>query len=66
MLSWPELRVKRLRNRVTKTAIAERLGCATSWLNALEGGHYRGPAREKWAAKYDRALSELIEEKHSR
>ena len=66
MNSLINLRVRRFRNRITKKAVAQRLGCAESWVNALELGHYHGPAREKWAPRYRDALEELIQEKREK
>lgn len=65
MSDFSKLRAKRLRNRVSKIQLARKLGCAESWLNALELGHYRAPAREVWAEKYQAALDELIAEKRA-
>jgi hypothetical protein len=43
--------------------MAQALECAVSWINALELGHYHGPARREWAAKYEAALDRLVAEK---
>jgi transcriptional regulator with XRE-family HTH domain len=59
-MTWHSLRLRRFGNRVTKREMAQRLGCAESWVNSLELGHYQGPAREKWAEPYETALDELI------
>lgn len=64
-MSWPNLRMRRLRNRVTRREMAERLNCAESWLNVLELGHYRGPAREKWAERYAEALEAILAERRA-
>jgi len=63
MGNFGQLRAKRLRNRISKVEMARRLGCAESWLNALELGHYRGPAREEWAGRYEAELLDAIKEK---
>jgi len=65
-MNWSELRVKRLRNRVTKREIARRLGCAESWLNVMELYGYNGPAREVWAEKYRVALEDILAERKAR
>lgn|GEM_PF-1547797 len=65
VIGWKGLRMKRLRHRITKTEMAHRLGCATSWLNVLELGHYHGPARETWARKYGEALDAILEERRA-
>jgi len=63
MSDFNRLRAKRLRNRVSKVEMARRLGCAESWLNMLELGHYRAPAREKWLVKCQEALEEILKER---
>ena len=60
------MRARRQRNRISKVQMARRLGCAESWVNALELGHYRGPARERWAERYASALEDLINERKAR
>ncbi len=61
--NWKSLRMRRFRNRVTKRDMARRLGCAESWINALELGHYHGPACDPWAERYRVELELAIEEK---
>lgn len=63
VFSFSELRLRRLRHRISRRAVAEYLGCSESWLSALEGGNYRGPAREVWGKRYVVALEALIAER---
>lgn len=60
---WSNLRTRRFRNRITRKAMAERLGCDPTWLDRMERNLYRGPAREVWVERYRVALDELIHEK---
>lgn len=60
---WKNLRMRRLRHRITKREMARRLKCNESWLNLLELHDYRGPARAKWSEKYRVALEGVIAER---
>lgn len=66
MSDFNRLRAKRLRNRISKVEMARRLGCAESWVNALELGHYHGPARAVWEDKYRQALDALLKERKAK
>jgi hypothetical protein len=66
MTSWTDLRLRRLRYRVTRREMARALGCNESWLKVLELGVYQGDARTVWADKYEATLNEIIEEKKAR
>lgn len=57
------LRVRRLRNGITRRALANKLGCHESWVDRLERNSYRGPARTEWAERVKTALDELVVEK---
>lgn len=63
MTEWTELRMRRLRYRITKREMARRLGCSEPWLNMMELEYYHAPASEVWAEKYEAMLEEIIEEK---
>jgi len=63
---WRELRLRRIRHRVQKQEMAERLGCSLAWLSTLELYDYRGPAADVWAEKYVAALDEMVVERRAR
>jgi len=60
---WTELRVRRLRNRISRGEMARRLECSGSWLDRLESNCYRGPCSAAWYDRYRVALDELVDEK---
>jgi transcriptional regulator with XRE-family HTH domain len=60
------LRLRRLKHRISRRELAQRLSCKEGWLLQLELHGYNGPAAAKWMQRYEEALSALIEAKKAR
>lgn len=57
------LRLRRLRFRVKRVELADRLGCSPGWISRLERDPYSGPAGAKWEGLYREALESILEER---
>ena len=62
-MSLKELRLRRLRHGITAKQMAKALGASYGWVRSLEKGFYCGPCVPSWQARYETALTELIEAK---
>ena len=56
---------RRLVHRVPQSAIAEKVGCTHQWVSIIEG-LATGTSASKWAARYEEALNQLIEERKNK
>lgn len=57
------LRLKRLKHRIKRLEVADKIECSPGWISRLETDPYSGPAAAKWEARYVEALDLIIRER---
>ena len=60
--------VKQLANRrrmhsISRSAVAERMGCTIAWVRFVEAGGCEGKTLNKWRGRYQVGLEEILREK---
>ena len=61
-MSLKQLINRRLVHRIPQSAMAEKMGCTHQWVSIIEG-LATGTTAEKWEARYEKALEQILEER---